>query len=478
MKFSKILFCIMLFASLGKINLLAQGNLFVEVESLQKKADSLNAVILSPENYVRGIEALNEAKKDWNNRNSLEEIKDGLANSRLFLSKAIKNAEIVTKTFAVLLKAREDCKVVMAETEAKDTWREAEKLFSSAMKEFESDDIEDAKEYAVESEKYFLEAELIAIKNKNLSEARELLKAAENSDVRKNVPITFANAQLYLQQADESLTNKRYDNQDAAKLITQSIYAAKHAMYIDKLIRENTDNDKTWEYLILESEVPLDSLAKEFGLEVWFDEGYNDAVNKIKNYVSEKNVTIDSQEKQIAGLNSQIKDLQTLNDTLKAALETTQENKSILQKKINEIEQAKKEYQEVIDMFGINEAEILRDGNNIVVRLTSLNFDAGKSVIDPKYFSLLSKVQKAIEKYKDCTVSVEGHTDSQGSEKQNEQLSRDRAEAVRQYLMANMDLPANKILSIGYGESKPIANNELEDGRRKNRRIDVVITPL
>ncbi len=478
MKFSKILFCIMLFASLGKINLLAQGNLFVEVESLQKKADSLNAVILSPENYVRGIEALNEAKKDWNNRNSLEEIKDGLANSRLFLSKAIKNAEIVTKTFAVLLKAREDCKVVMAETEAKDTWREAEKLFSSAMKEFESDDIEDAKEYAVESEKYFLEAELIAIKNKNLSEARELLKAAENSDVRKNAPITFANAQLYLQQADESLTNKRYDNQDAAKLITQSIYAAKHAMYIDKLIRENTDNDKTWEYLILESEVPLDSLAKEFGLEVWFDEGYNDAVNKIKNYVSEKNVTIDSQEKQIAGLNSQIKDLQTLNDTLKAALETTQENKSILQKKINEIEQAKKEYQEVIDMFGINEAEILRDGNNIVVRLTSLNFDAGKSVIDPKYFSLLSKVQKAIEKYKDCTVSVEGHTDSQGSEKQNEQLSRDRAEAVRQYLMANMDLPANKILSIGYGESKPIANNELEDGRRKNRRIDVVITPL
>jgi OOP family OmpA-OmpF porin len=76
-----------------------------------------------------------------------------------------------------------------------------------------------------------------------------------------------------------------------------------------------------------------------------------------------------------------------------------------------------------------------------------------------------------------CTVLVEGHTDSHGSDELNQKLSQERADAVKQYILANMDLPPSSIDAAGFGESKPIASNETPEGREKNRRIDLVITP-
>ncbi len=74
-------------------------------------------------------------------------------------------------------------------------------------------------------------------------------------------------------------------------------------------------------------------------------------------------------------------------------------------------------------------------------------------------------------------VRVEGHTDSYGTDEANLKLSEERSEAVRLYLTANMGSGAPKITSVGYGETRPIANNETADGRAKNRRIDIVIVP-
>jgi outer membrane protein OmpA-like peptidoglycan-associated protein len=90
---------------------------------------------------------------------------------------------------------------------------------------------------------------------------------------------------------------------------------------------------------------------------------------------------------------------------------------------------------------------------------------------------LLSKVRKAINAFPECTVSILGHTDSYGSDEKNLQLSTERAEAAKQYLLANSNLAASRIDAVGYGESKPLANNETAEGRTINRRIEVVIHP-
>ena len=95
----------------------------------------------------------------------------------------------------------------------------------------------------------------------------------------------------------------------------------------------------------------------------------------------------------------------------------------------------------------------------------------------PENYTLLTKVQQAIRSFGEPDVIIGGHTDSTGSEQLNEHLSQQRAEAVREYMVANEILPFEKIIAVGYGSQRPIASNATESGRALNRRIDITITP-
>lgn len=99
----------------------------------------------------------------------------------------------------------------------------------------------------------------------------------------------------------------------------------------------------------------------------------------------------------------------------------------------------------------------------------------GKAIIESQNFGLLAKVQKAIKLVPNSKITIEGHTDSFGSDDKNMELSQERANSVKQYLLANMNLSPQGVTAIGYGETKPIANNQTKEGRAKNRRIDLII---
>ena len=88
---------------------------------------------------------------------------------------------------------------------------------------------------------------------------------------------------------------------------------------------------------------------------------------------------------------------------------------------------------------------------------------------------MLAKVGDALKLFPTASITVEGHTDSAGSDSANLLLSQDRADAVRQYLISNLGISTEKVSSIGYGEARPIASNETDSGRARNRRIDVVM---
>lgn len=140
-------------------------------------------------------------------------------------------------------------------------------------------------------------------------------------------------------------------------------------------------------------------------------------------------------------------------------------------------EKKKEKFAKIESLFSQDEAKVIREGEILKIRLIVLNFASGKDVIDPSYFSLLTTLQRAIRIFPDYQLSIEGHTDDKGDERTNQSLSLRRAKAVTSYLIANMGLTESQITAIGYGESKPIASNETEEGRKQNRRIDVVLTP-
>ena len=86
-------------------------------------------------------------------------------------------------------------------------------------------------------------------------------------------------------------------------------------------------------------------------------------------------------------------------------------------------------------------------------------------------------LEALVRTFDDVDLIIEGHTDSTGSEEVNNLLSEQRADAVRQYLVANETLAYDKIIAVGYGSHRPLASNKTEKGRSINRRIDLIITP-
>jgi OOP family OmpA-OmpF porin len=81
---------------------------------------------------------------------------------------------------------------------------------------------------------------------------------------------------------------------------------------------------------------------------------------------------------------------------------------------------------------------------------------------------------KLLKENNSMTIEIAGHTDATGTDAENQLLSEKRANAVKQYLMKK-GIKENRLFSIGYGETQPIADNNNETDRQRNRRVDIKI---
>ena len=103
-----------------------------------------------------------------------------------------------------------------------------------------------------------------------------------------------------------------------------------------------------------------------------------------------------------------------------------------------------------------------------------INFEVDEAVIPDVNKELLDRAAKIINEVPNMKLTIIGHTDSQASDSYNVELSRDRAEAVKEYLVSQ-GVDASKLMTKGMGESEPIADNSTEQGRFRNRRIEFIV---
>jgi len=101
-------------------------------------------------------------------------------------------------------------------------------------------------------------------------------------------------------------------------------------------------------------------------------------------------------------------------------------------------------------------------------------FAFNKATILPQSFDMLEEVASALKEHEKIKVRIEGHTDSKGSDKYNLKLSDSRAKSVRDFLIER-GVAADRMIAIGYGETKPIADNDTEQGQDQNRRVEFFI---
>ena len=122
--------------------------------------------------------------------------------------------------------------------------------------------------------------------------------------------------------------------------------------------------------------------------------------------------------------------------------------------------------------------EIIRQGDQIQLALPAdISFPSGKSDIQPQFYAPLNDVANTLIEFPQTAVDIIGHADSQGPEASNQTLSENRARSVQSYLL-NQGVRPVRLASIGFGETQPIATNETAAGRARNRRVEIILTPI
>jgi outer membrane protein OmpA-like peptidoglycan-associated protein len=120
-------------------------------------------------------------------------------------------------------------------------------------------------------------------------------------------------------------------------------------------------------------------------------------------------------------------------------------------------------------------ARVERIGEGIKITFNSgIMFDVNKANLRPEAQQNLGDLAGILNKYPDTNVLIEGHTDSDGTEEHNLELSRQRAQSVSNYL-AGRQVDATRFTIMGYGESQPIATNDTTEGKQLNRRVELAI---
>jgi len=206
----------------------------------------------------------------------------------------------------------------------------------------------------------------------------------------------------------------------------------------------------------------------------------------------------DTLSKNIVDLRGHVADLKKENDLLKEENKALKERNAALQSETQALERQRKE--EMEEMRGTYE-NLLEDmkveiekgeititqlrGKLKVNMVDEILFDSGKTTIKPQGLEVLERVGSILLDVKDKAISIEGHTDDVpiGAElsKQyptNWELSAVRATTVARYLQEKIGINPGQLSAAGYGEYQPVASNESEEGRAKNRRIEIVLVPM
>ncbi len=121
---------------------------------------------------------------------------------------------------------------------------------------------------------------------------------------------------------------------------------------------------------------------------------------------------------------------------------------------------------------------VVRDGDNInLIMPGNITFATGSAAINASFHQVLDSVAIVVDEFNKTLIAVSGHTDSTGSEQSNQVLSEKRARAVADYLKSQKVLP-ERFEIIGFGESRPIADNSTPAGREQNRRVEITLLPI
>jgi len=474
-------YVLMLMLLLGTTSAFAQNELrntfFKEADAAKASADAVDAKLLAPRSYERGMSEYNAAELALQRGRNIQTVRSNASDAARYFKTATTSAELARVKLAQVMKSRQDAANAHAPKLSPEIWLEAQRKFADAIRLLERGDLKATTRREIEATSLYRDAELVAIKAEYLSETRRLLADADRARVGRYAPITLGKAKQLLANAERELNENRYDTDLPRNLARQANYEAKHAIYLSEVVRRVRDKDLTAERLVLEWEASLREVAGAADVVPDMEDGPVDLATELVAYIDGVRVENQALAQEKSENETRLADMEEEMAALDERLGGATAERAALVQRLEAQARVKQQFEQVEKMFTSSEARVFREGNNIILRMVGLTFDSGDAQIKPQTFDLLAKVEKAIDVFPRSELIIEGHTDSFGGDASNQKLSQTRAESVQQYMINAMRIPTYRLIATGYGETRPIASNETQSGRQRNRRIDIVIRP-
>ena len=409
-----------------------------EVTNLERdlnQAVSDQIDVLAPTNFTKAQESFKDAKEDLKDHDKAKDILHKVAIGRAYLAKAREFAKVTTDNVKEVVDARKLALAAGAKDAFGTEFRDADKDLKDA-----SSDIEDNKTATAAKNRTailakYLDLEVRAIRLTALNEVQGKINKAKKDDAEDWAPQSLAGAEKSLKDADNFIIANRHDTAKIKTLADKAMADADKLILINKEARNGTK-----------------ATGEQAALKLFAE----------REKLTEERQKSSQQQTELSIAKNQLNEAEAKTSASNAALASN--------------ESLNKKFAQAQAKFTKGEAEVYRQGEDLVIRLKGLEFTKATATLKGSNFPLLAKVKDVITDMNASAVVIEGHTDSIGSKAKNEELSEARAAAVKSYFESNSpSARETRYTATGYGFQKPIATNKTATGRAQNRRVDVVI---
>ena len=425
-----------------------------ESAPLLGEAEAVRAQELSPLAY--------KAAKDAYTQNNTAE-------ADKYAQQAITNSLTMSKNFPKLIESRDRMRASGTADVRRDLTERAEEAFARVVAEVESGDIRRARKESEQAKLLTYQAEVVAAREQLTRPIARAIAEARKEGGKTYAPASFAKASNGLKKVDRLVSSNPAARGQLYNESRNSIESARTSQQIaglGKQLKKKPANVEAW-VNSRNSDMETIALALKLNLDNTASPG--ERVKLITEAIGQMRSNYDLQ---LADARQQI-------DTLQGNLSELDDTRSSLGQaryKLQIKREAEAKIAQLAKLFDPSQVELfLTTDADVIIRMKSIHFPSGSAIIPSESYDLLELASKAIDLFGDRAVRVEGHTDSMGNDEYNQNLSERRATTVKEYLDARFSNNKRTITSIGFGENKPIANNEKAEGRSKNRRIDIVL---
>lgn len=466
----------MLFLSVAMLAfpLVIQAANMDEVGEKIEEAQQSRALEFSPRNLAKAKELRNKAIELLQQGDSAKagQVMDEAIQ---YASRAIRTSRLISEEFSSLAESRDRLQLIGEEYVRSDLGERSESEFARFVEAVEDDNLPKAQREAEIASKTIQDAQVVAARERFSRPVSQAVAEARRHSARSYAPNALADALENHKQVEALIKADPNASGGAYKLSVAGVRAAQKSQSVGELGERLSKEPSTLEAWVDRERASLQKLADLYGVKLDNDDLTDAHVEALiqaahdqqQGYVRQ----LSDAEIQLAEMDQRVKELSEKLGEYNSELADMQE----LRRKLQIKREAEAKIERLTKLFDPAKVEILLTTEaDVILRMKKLNFRSGSAVIPPDTYDLLDRAVDALGTFADRSVRIEGHTDSVGESAFNQRLSERRATAVAAYIQERVAEGA-QLNSVGFGEDKPVANNETAAGREQNRRIDIVL---